>query len=139
MSFFAVGLGLASLLVSPAIAHGQGLNQNGAGEHAKQDIQDVDVAQEIKGPVKVTIQVDKLKGFLAPRALGMASSTGDNHLMDPLMPQILQSAGVTTLRYPGGNYSDHNHCLQTPRNCRGRIPRSMPTTLPITTSDILLP
>ena len=108
-AFFAVGLALASLLASPGITNGQGLNQNGAGEHAKQDIQDVDVTQEIKGPVKVTIQVDKLKGFLVPRALGMASSAGDNHLMDPLMPQILQSAGITTLRYPGGNYSDHNH------------------------------
>ena len=108
-SLVALGFAMASLVISPRIANGQGLSQNGQGEHAKQDIQDVDVAEEIKGPVKVTIQADKLKGFLAPRALGMASSAGDNHLMDPLMPQILQSAGVTTLRYPGGNYSDHNH------------------------------
>ena len=59
-----------------------------------------------RATVKVTVQADKARGFLAPRALGMASSAADNHLMDPLMPQILQSAGVTTLRYPGGNYSD---------------------------------
>ena len=58
----------------------------------------------------MTIQADKFTGgFVAPRALGMASSVADSHLMDPLMPQILQSSGVTTLRYPGGRYSDTNH------------------------------
>jgi alpha-L-arabinofuranosidase len=74
-----------------------------------QDLPQSDVALEIKGTVKVTVQADKVRGFMAPRALGMASSIGDNHLMDPLMPQILMSAGVSTLRYPGGAYSDNYH------------------------------
>jgi hypothetical protein len=65
--------------------------------------------QEIRGTVKVTIQADKPRGFLPPRGLGVFSSVGDNQLMDPLTPQILQSSGVTTLRYPGGTYADNYH------------------------------
>src|ERR1700675_1672400 len=53
--------------------------------------------KEIKGPVKVTIQADKITGFMAPRAIGMASSLEDSHLMDPLMGQILASSGVSTM------------------------------------------
>src|SRR5437667_1317657 len=65
--------------------------------------------QEIRGVVKVTVQADKPRGFLPPRGLGVFSSAGDNQLMDPMMPQILQSSGVTTLRYPGGVYADNYH------------------------------
>src|SRR5947208_9086693 len=65
--------------------------------------------QEIRGAVKVTVQADKPRGFLPPRGLGVFSSAGDNQLMDPMMPQILQSSGVTTLRYPSGAYSDNYH------------------------------
>ena len=65
--------------------------------------------QEIRGPVKVTIQVDKPRGFLPPRGLGIFVSATDNQLADPLMPQILQSSGVTTLRYPGGALADNFH------------------------------
>jgi hypothetical protein len=97
------------LLVPPrGAAQSQVVNQNN-GPGRSQDMPQADVALEIKGTVKVTIQADKTRGFMAPRALGMASSAADNHLTDPLMPQILQSAGVSTLRYPGGSYSDHNH------------------------------
>jgi len=66
-------------------------------------------AKEIRGAVKVTIQADKPRGFLPPRGLGVLSSAGDNQLMDPMMPQILQSSGVTTLQYPGGAYADNYH------------------------------
>ena len=86
-------------------------SSNFPGEPQKNtDMGQVQEAPEIKGTVKVTIQADKLTGgFVAPRALGMNSSLGDSHLVDPLMPQILQSSGVTTLRYPGGRYSDSYH------------------------------
>ncbi len=103
------GIVLMVLLVPPrGAAQSQVVNQNN-GPGRSQDMPQADVALEIKGTVKVTIQADKTRGFMAPRALGMASSAADNHLTDPLMPQILQSAGVSTLRYPGGSYSDHNH------------------------------
>lgn len=66
-------------------------------------------AKEIRGAVKVTIQADKPRGFLPPRGLGVFSSAGDNQLMDPMMPRVLQSSGVTTLRYPGGAHADNYH------------------------------
>ena len=104
-----LGMGLA-LLLNPARGAGQyqGVNQNNHTERS-QDMPESQVSLEIKGTVKVTVQADKVRGFMAPRALGMASSIGDNQLMDPLMSQILASAGVSTLRYPGGNYSDNFH------------------------------
>jgi hypothetical protein len=100
------------LAVSPhAMGQSQSLNQMQEPDRNApiESTQAAEVPTEIKGPVKVTIQADKLTGFLAPRALGLASSIGDSHLTDPLMPQILQSSGVTTLRYPGGRYSDNFH------------------------------
>ena len=104
-----VCLGIGNLLFSPQLAAGQNV-YNGSGNNPdKQDMPDATVTEEIKGAVKVTIQADKAKGFIAPRALGMASSLGDNHLMDEMMPQILQAGGLTTLRYPGGTYSDNYH------------------------------
>jgi hypothetical protein len=104
-----MGLGIVLMLLPVrGAAQSQVVNQNN-GPGRSQDMPQADVALEIKGTVKVTIQADKVRGFLAPRALGMASSPADTHLMDPLMPQILQSAGVSTLRYPGGSYSDNYH------------------------------
>lgn len=69
----------------------------------------VSPAQEIKGVVKVSIQADKPKAFLAPRALGVSWDMPANALEEPLMPQILASSGVTTLRYPGSRWADIYH------------------------------
>lgn len=96
---------LAAVFVPSVL--GQVLNQHD--EPKAQDMPQITVVQEIKGVVKVTVQADKVRGFLAPRALGMLSSLGDNQLADPLMPQILQFAGITTLRNPGGSYADNYH------------------------------
>src|SRR5258708_17009581 len=96
---------LAAAFIPSAL--GQVLNQHD--EPKAQDMPQATVAQEIRGVVKVTIGADKMRGFLAPRALGMMSSPGDNQLPDPLIPQILQSSGVPTLRYPGGSYADNYH------------------------------
>jgi hypothetical protein len=65
-----------------------------------QEMPKATVVQKIKGTVKVNVDADKRRGFLAPRALGVVFPIGDAKTMDPLMGQILQSAGVTTLRYP---------------------------------------
>jgi alpha-L-arabinofuranosidase len=85
----------------------QVLNQHE--EPKAQEMPKATVVQEIKGTVKVSVDTDKKRGFLAPRALGVVAPVGDNNTIDPLMPQILQSAGVTTLRYPGGANSDNYH------------------------------
>jgi hypothetical protein len=99
-----------ALLLAPVRSPAQFQGVNRKDDPGKStDIPQVEVSQEVKGTVKVTIQADKLRGFMAPRALGMASSASDAHLMDPLMPQILTSGGISTLRYPGGSYSDNYH------------------------------
>ena len=66
-------------------------------------------AQEIKGAVKVTVQADKPRAFLAPRALGVSWDMAGNEIQEPLLPQILASSGVTTLRYPGSRSADTYH------------------------------
>ena len=108
---FIVAAGLVLVALPFAFGQSQSLNQMPEPDRNAQieSTQASDVPLEIKGPVKVTIQADRKTGFLAPRALGMASSVGDNHLTDQLMSQILQSSGVTTLRYPGGRNSDTFH------------------------------
>src|SRR5207244_3009640 len=73
------------------------------------DLPKIDEAKEIRGPVKVTVQADKPRGFLPPRGLGVFVSASDNQLMDAMMPQVLQNSGITTLRYPGGAYADNYH------------------------------
>jgi hypothetical protein len=99
----AVPLMVITALLLPFVAQNgfsQVLNQHS--EPTAQEIPKATVTQEIKGTVKVTVETDKRRGFLAPRALGVVSLVSDKDLMDPMMPQILQSAGVTTLRYPAG-------------------------------------
>lgn len=105
---------LAAMLLlasPPAIGQSQSLNQPQEPDRNAQieGTQASELPSEIKGPVKVTVQADRITGFMPPRALGMASSLSDGHLLDPLMGQILQSSGVTTLRYPGGVLSDNFH------------------------------
>jgi len=107
-ALLSVAAAITALLVFfPANAVSQVLNQHS--EPTAQEMPKTTVTQEIKGTVKVTVEADKRRGFLAPRALGVVSLVGDKDLMDPMMPQILQSAGVTTLRYAGGNYPDNYH------------------------------
>jgi alpha-L-arabinofuranosidase len=66
-------------------------------------------AAEIKGVVKVVVDMDKSRTFMAPRAMAVNSSISDNHLMDPELPGLLRGAGITTLRYPGGGLADNFH------------------------------
>ena len=98
----------AVIILVASAAFGQVLNQHEEPKAADFS-QTGSTKQEIRGAVKVTVQADKPRGFLPPRGLGVFSSVGDNQLMDPIMPQILQSSRVTTLRYPGGAYADNYH------------------------------
>ena len=67
------------------------------------------LGQGNKPTAKVSVQADKPRTFLAPRALGVSWDMAGNEIDEPLMPQILASAGVTTLRYPGGAFADSYH------------------------------
>ena len=68
-------------------------------------------AQEnhIEGVVRVTVDTSKTRNYMGPRAMGMHTSVYDNSLADPMLPELLRAAGITTLRYPGGGYADIYH------------------------------
>ena len=89
-------------------AAGQIYNQHDAG--TPQDMPTTTNAPaEIKGPVKVTVDMDKARTFMAPRAMAANAFVSDGHLMDPDLPALLRGAGITTLRYPGGGFADDFH------------------------------
>jgi len=94
-------------LLLAIIASGQVMNQHDAGK--PQDMPTATVPQEIKGVVKVNISMDKPRTFMAPRAMAVNASVADAHLMDPDLPALLRAAGITTLRYPGGGFTDNYH------------------------------
>lgn len=89
-------------------AAGQVLNQHDTA--TPQDMPTTTSAPaEIKGPVKVTVDMDKARTFMAPRAMAVNASVSDGHLMDPDLDGLLRGAGITTLRYPGGGFADNFH------------------------------
>lgn len=44
-----------------------------------------------------------------PLAYGMHTSVYDNALHDPMLPALVEEAGLGLFRYPGGGYSDNYH------------------------------
>lgn len=100
-----VVLGLVLMLSQAAVC--QVLNQHDTA--GPQDMPTATAAPEIKGVVKVTVDMDKGRTFMAPRAMAVNSSISDAHLMDPDVPVLLRGAGVTTLRYPSGGFADNFH------------------------------
>ncbi len=79
------------------------------GNQRPQDMATTDVANEIKGTVKVTVDADKLRLAMAPRALAVETPVSDNNVVTVEVLNLLKDAGVTTLRYPGGGYADNFH------------------------------
>src|SRR4051794_26586276 len=59
--------------------------------------------------VNVGIQVSQQLSLAPVTGLGIHSSVYDNYLTNSQVPSLLDSAGVTTVRYPGGGYSDIYH------------------------------
>ena len=97
-------MAFALILVLASRASGQQ-----RGEPQTSDIPAATVTHEIKGTVKVTVDANKPKGFLAPRALGVSWDMTGNDIADPLLPKILMFSGTTTLRYPGSSFADSYH------------------------------
>jgi hypothetical protein len=91
----------------------------------------------IEGAVSVTVDADKVQNFVAARAMGMHTSVYDNHLGGRQLAEILRSAGITTLRYPGGGYSDNYHwSVHKMTKWKGTDPRNTDILAPILISDI---
>ena len=60
-------------------------------------------------PVAVNVELDSQLAVVQPNAFGIHTSVYDNALNQPEVPELLRSAGITMLRYPGGGYSDNYH------------------------------
>lgn len=59
--------------------------------------------------VKVSVEMDKVRGYMAPWAMGIHSTVPDGHLTDTDVIPLLRAAGITTVRYPGGRVADTYH------------------------------
>jgi alpha-L-arabinofuranosidase len=112
---------VAVLLAQVAFGQMQQLNRQDVGR--PQDMPAVTVAPEIKGVVKVTVDMDKGLTFMAPRAMAVNASVADANLTDPELPGFLRGAGITTLRYPGGALADNFHwSTNKPSNSQAPVP-----------------
>ena len=64
---------------------------------------------ELDGPVTVTVDFARHGNIMAPRAMGIHTSIYDGDMTSEAGLPLLRNAGITTLRYPGGGYSDNYH------------------------------
>jgi alpha-L-arabinofuranosidase len=70
--------------------------------------------------VKVSVEVDKPRGVMAPWVMAVHGLASDPHLSDPEVIQLLRAAGITTVRYPGGRIADTYHfSVYHPSNWQG--------------------
>jgi hypothetical protein len=60
-------------------------------------------------PSSATVNAKRSLGRFSPIAVGLNSAAWDNDLVDPVVPGLLKSTAVQTLRYPGGSTSDNYH------------------------------
>ena len=69
----------------------------------------MDEAPDMELWVKVQIDSERVLARVPPYGFGMHTSVYDNALHDRRVPEELETAGITMLRYPGGGYSDNYH------------------------------
>lgn len=69
--------------------------------------------------VQVAADVRSPLGVIPQTAFGLNTAVWDSHLLDPALPPLLQQAGTTTLRFPGGSTADAYH-WQTNTLTRGQ-------------------
>ena len=62
-------------------------------------------------PSSATVNARSSLGRFSPLAVGLNSAAWDNDLVDPVIPGLLRSTAVQTLRYPGGSTSDNYHWI----------------------------
>jgi hypothetical protein len=59
--------------------------------------------------VRVTVDANASLGRLPATAFGINAAVWEGHLLDASLPGLLQQAGVTVVRYPGGSTADVYH------------------------------
>ena len=95
------------------------IDQNRADMESKLQ-QNTTTHNKVPKEVKVTVDMDKVRTIMAPWAMGLHTTISDNQLIGPEIPDLLHAAGITTLRYPGGRYSDTYHwSTYKPTNFQG--------------------
>jgi len=62
-------------------------------------------------PVSASVDGTSALGRITSFAVGANSAAWDSNLVDAVVPRLLGSAGLQTLRYPGGSTSDNYHWL----------------------------
>src|SRR3569623_198364 len=60
-------------------------------------------------PSAVTVDARAGLARFSPLAVGLIGAAWDGSLVDAGIPKLLRSAGIQTLRYPGGSTSDNYH------------------------------
>jgi alpha-L-arabinofuranosidase len=78
--------------------------------------------KQVKIPreVKVSVDVEKPRGVMAPWVMAVHGLASDAHLAEPAVIQLLRNAGITTVRYPGGRIADTYHwSTNRPSNWQG--------------------
>ncbi|HEY7420069.1 MAG TPA: cellulose-binding protein [Ktedonobacteraceae bacterium] len=68
-----------------------------------------DAAALAENDVQVTIDPQVSLGTLPQTAFGLNTAVWDGHMLDAGVPSLLQQAGTTMLRYPGGSTADAYH------------------------------
>jgi hypothetical protein len=86
----------------------------GSGAPAETDGQElgsVDSASLSGSGTRVTIDLKKTLGVIAPIAVGANAAAWDSNLVDSVVPGLLEDAGIQVMRYPGGSTADNYHWL----------------------------
>lgn len=58
---------------------------------------------------RVVVNTQSSLGEIPPTAFGLNTAVWDSHLLDPTLPPLLQQAGASILRFPGGSTADAYH------------------------------
>lgn len=59
--------------------------------------------------VQVSVNAESSPGVLPDTAFGMNTAIWDGHMLDSAVPPLLNQAGITLLRFPGGSTADAYH------------------------------
>jgi hypothetical protein len=74
-------------------------------------------------PAQVSINASQSVGTISSTAFGLNTAVWDSHLLDAGVPGLVQQAGVSILRFPGGSTADFYHwqsnTVQTCSLCGG--------------------
>jgi len=84
-------------------------SKGGGGPEDSQSLVDDDCSGGT--PTLATVDAHAALAKFPPIAVGLNAAAWDGSLVHPDVPKLLRTAGIQTLRYPGGSVSDNYHWL----------------------------